>query len=82
MQLLKKMTGPLAICCLLTTASCAAKLDHKVPLGPESVQCPVMGVHSPSDCVTVTKAFVKEHGELFDRLIRTLAEWQKCRDKE
>ena len=69
-----KMIGFAAICCLLSTVSCSTKLDPNLVIGEASVQC-------SSDCVSVTKGFVKEHANLFDELIRTKAALKMCQEK-
>lgn len=54
--------------------SCSTKPAPNVPASDASVQCTV-------DCVSVTKAFVKEHANLFDELIRTKAALEEARKK-
>lgn len=56
--------------CLCSSVSCASKPDT-VLIGAATVQCQV-------DCVRVSKAFVKEHAEVLDRLIRTEAALMQC----
>lgn len=68
-----KMLGLLLISCSLSIASCASKPDHNAPIGPATLQC-------SSDCVPVSKAFVKEHADLFDELIRTRAALARCHE--
>ena len=61
------------MCCLLSSANCAPKSDLRTPLSPATTQCTV-------ECVPVSKAFIKEHAELFDEVIRLRAALQRAHD--
>ena len=69
----------LACILLPLVAGCQGRLDHSVPIGPATVQCDET---MRPDCISVSRAFVLEHADLFDRLIRTTDEWQKCRERK
>ena len=56
---------------LLGTVSCAGNKVPEVPASASSVRC-------MQDCVSVTKAFVKEHADLFDEAIRLRAALAIC----
>ena len=58
----------------LSFVSCANRPDPRIPLSPATAQCTV-------DCVSVSKAFAKEHADLFDEVIRTRAALEQCREK-
>lgn len=60
--------------CLGSIVSCSSKLGLNVPASDATVQC-------KTDCVSVSKAFVKEHANLFDELIRTKAALKTCQEK-
>jgi hypothetical protein len=53
--------------------SCASKVP-KVPASNAEAGCKV-------DCVPVTKAFLKEHAELYDQLIRVKTNLKNCQEK-
>ena len=72
---LKTMTGMLLILCLMSTVSCALKPVPR-PASGATVRCA-----ADEDCVSVSKAFVREHGELFDENIRLKAALKLCNEK-
>ena len=74
MSVSTKLIGLGVICCGLSIVSCSTKLDPNLVIGEASVQC-------TTDCVAVTKGFVKEHATLFDELIRTKAALKMCQEK-
>lgn len=57
--------------CLLGTVSCAGNRVPSVPASAASVRC-------QTECVSVTKALVKEHAELFEENIRLHAALAIC----
>lgn len=74
MSVSQKVIGLGAIFCLLTIVSCDSKLVPNVPLGEMTLQC-------TKDCVSVSKAFIKEHAELFDEDIKLRAALKMCREE-
>ena len=61
--------------CLMSTASCTNKLaPNPVTPSDATVQCTV-------DCWSVSKAFVKEHANLFNEVIKLRAALEECRKK-
>jgi len=62
------------IFCLLSIVSCASKRDPNLAIGAATLQCQV-------ECVSVSKAFVKEHAELFDEDIKLRAALKLCNEK-
>ena len=74
MSALRKTIGLALMCCLTLTASCANKLNPSMPPSAASVQC-------MTDCVAVTKTYVKEHAELFAEVIRLRAAVKFCHEK-
>lgn len=52
--------------CLSGFVSCASKPAPSVPANAATVQC-------TTDCVAVSKAFIKEHADLYDEVIRLRA---------
>lgn len=69
-----KMIGLLMTLCLLSFVSCTKKPGLSVPASNATAQC-------KTECVSVSKAFVKEHANLFDELIRTKAALEEARKK-
>lgn len=65
--------GLLAMLCSLSFVSCASK-PKSVLIGAATVQC-------QSECVSVSKAYVKEHADLFDEVIRLKASLKICTEK-
>ena len=62
---------------MLSLSSCGilnSKPAPSVPASDASVQC-------RQDCVSVTKAFVKEHANLYDEAIRLRASLKMCQEK-
>jgi hypothetical protein len=74
MTRLPKMIGLLAMLSLGSIVSCTSKPDLSVPSSDATVQC-------EADCVSVSKAFVKEHSNLFNEVIRLRAALEMCREK-
>jgi hypothetical protein len=74
MNQLPKMIGLLMMGLWATTASCASKVPN-VPASDATVQC-------HTDCVQVSKAFLKEHADLFDEVIRTKSALKLCQEKK
>ena len=70
----KRITWLLLTLLLLSCVSCQGKLDRRIPLDAATVQC-------QTDCVSVSKAFLKEHADLFDELIRTKAALEQERKR-
>ena len=80
MKRLPTMIGLLLICYLPIIVSCtSSKIDTRAPLGPATVQCDPM---VRPDCVSVSKAFVKEHADLFDEVIRARATIKMYQEKQ
>lgn len=59
---------------LLSVTSCQSKPAQSIPASDATVQC-------QKDCIAVSKAFVKEHANLFNEVIRTKAALEDCRKK-
>ena len=74
MRVFEKMIGVAVICCSLSIASCVSRPDPNLSIGASTVACTV-------DCVPVSKAFVKEHAELFDEVIRLRAALKLAHEK-
>lgn len=74
MRRLQKVTGLALMLCSATIVSCSW---NKVPNVPASAAT----VHCAADCVAVSKAFVKEHADLFDQLIRAKAALAICENR-
>lgn len=53
--------------------SCSPTIDKHAPASPASVVC-------QTNCVSVTPAFVKEHADLFDEVIRLRAALKVCQE--
>lgn len=70
----QKMIGLLVIGCLCSSVSCAKKPALNVLVGDATVEC-------KTDCVAVSKGFVREHGQLLDEVIRTRAALKLCQEK-
>lgn len=60
--------------CLSGIGACSTKPAPSVPSSDATVHC-------TTECVSVSKAFIKEHALLFDELIRTKAALEDCRKK-
>lgn len=59
---------------LLSIETSCSKPALNVPASDATTRCTV-------NCVSVSKAFIKEHANLFDELIRTKAALEDCRKK-
>ena len=57
---------------LVTIVSCTTKPVPSVPASDATVQC-------EKDCWSVSKAFVKEHANLFNEVIKLRAALEECR---
>ena len=66
MNRLRKTSGLLVMLSLLSMSACVSKPVPSVPATAATTQC-------KTDCVSVSKAFVKRHAELFDENIRLKA---------
>ena len=66
MMRLAKMTGLGAMLFLASCGLFGSKPDPSVPANAATVQC-------QTDCVPVSKAFIKEHADLYDEVIRLRA---------
>jgi hypothetical protein len=64
------MIGLLAMLCSVSIVSCTPK-PSPVPHHDATVRC-------TTDCVSVSKAFVKEHALLFNEVIKLRAEVKDC----
>jgi hypothetical protein len=73
------MTRLLWIFCLLNIVACSSKPVPKAAFSDASVQCDTL---KRTDCWSVTPAYVKEHANLFDELIRTKAALKLCQEKK
>jgi hypothetical protein len=60
--------------CLGSMSACAGKPAPSVPASAATVQCKV-------DCVSVSKAFIKQHAELYEEAIKMRAALKFCEDK-
>jgi len=63
-------------CSLLSIGGCFSKPVPKAAFSDASVSC---DQKVRKDCWSVTPAYVKEHANLFDELIRTKAALKMCR---
>ena len=70
-----KMIGLLAILSFNGCGILSSKPVPSVPASDATVQC-------QKDCVSVSKAFIKEHGNLFDEAIRLRASLKMCQEKK
>lgn len=74
MKRFPKTIGLLAMLCLVNIVSCTSKQGLSVPASDATTRC-------KTDCVSVSKALVKEHANLFDEAIRLRAALEDCRKK-
>lgn len=74
MTRLAKMIGLVAMLFLASCGLFGNKPGPNVPSSDATVQC-------QKDCVSVSKALVKEHADLFDEVIRLRAALEVCREK-
>ena len=59
----------------MSIASCASVPDYKLaPRTGATVQC-------QTDCVSVSRTFLKEHADLFDEVIRARASLKMCQER-
>ena len=76
MQPFTRMTSLLLMCCSLSTVlSCSSKIP-KAAFSDASVKC---DPKVRADCWSVTPAYVKEHANILDALIRAKAALEFCR---
>ena len=74
MMRLLPTTWSLMMLCWLSFVSCSHEPDRKITPSPATAQC-------TTDCTSVSNAFLKEHADLLDELIRTKAALEQERKR-